>query len=128
MTYGWMLLAFQIALIGPEPMKLSTGMNCVSLQIRAKENVTLTRLCSEAAYLRNDADGADTACHVSMRQLTELGPSIRAALELPPRERQACLTEIEFRNTMRAMDFNIAFMQFRRDGSVSMPNPFHLEE
>lgn len=128
MTYGWMLLAFQIALIGPEPTKLSTGMNCVSLQIRAKENVTLTRLCSEAAYLRNDADGADAACLVAMRQLTDLGPSIRAVLDLSPTERQACLSDVEFRSAMRAMDFTIAFLQFRQDGSVPMPKPFHLEE
>lgn len=128
MAYGWMLLAVQIAVVGPEPMKLPTGMDCVGLQLRAKESVSLTRLCSEAAHLRYDADGADTACRVSLRQLADLGPSLRAALDLPHAERQACLPDADFRSAMRAMDFTIAFTQFRQDGSVPMPPPFTPEE
>lgn len=124
MAHGWMLLALQIAIVGPEPTKLSTGMDCPSLRLRAGESVNLTRLCSEAAHLRYDADGADAACRVAGRLLTDLGPSVRAALDLPEGERQDCLPDDEARAVIRAMNFTIEFLQFRHDGSVQMPAPF----
>lgn len=124
MLYQALAIALQIALVGPDPMRLATGTDCPTFNNRINESVVLSRLCSEAAFNDGDAEGADAACSVALRQLADLGPDLRAATGLPVSERQRCLPDADLRRGLRALDFTIAFMQFRQDGSVPMPAPF----
>jgi hypothetical protein len=119
-----LLLALQIAIIGPEPMRLDTGTSCPTFNLRVNEGVVLARLCSEAAFERRDAEGADTACSVALRQFAELGPDMRAYSRLSAEDQRRCAIESDMARALPAMDFTIAFMQFRQDGSVPMPAPF----
>lgn len=119
-----LLLALQIAIVGPEPMQLATGTSCPAFNLRVNEGVVLARLCSEAAFERHDVEGADTACSVALRQFAELGPDMRAYSRLSSDDQRRCASETDMRRVLPAMDFTIAFMRFRQDGSMPMPTPF----
>lgn len=119
-----LLLALQIAIVGPESMQLPTGTSCPTFNLRVNEGVVLARLCSEAAFERQDEEGADTACSVALRQFVELGPDMRAYAGMSLQDQRNCAIESDMRWAMPAIDFVIGFMQFRHDGSVPMPAPF----
>lgn len=118
------LLALQIAIVGPEPMQLATGTSCPTFNLRINEGVVLARLCSEAAFERRDVEGADTACSVALRQFAELGPDMRAYSRLSPEDQRRCVIESDMARALPAMIYTRDFMSSRQDGSVPVPAPF----
>lgn len=101
---------------------LPNGQNCAVVRQRMTDSIQLAVLCSRAVHEDANVAQADASCRASVELLTVVGPDVGASLAQTQVERDVCTPPTLVSNLRSASSFAIAYVQFRQDGSVPLPN------